>query len=161
MAAPTIVKSAHLSDCGTYRYTLYRAWADDKAPLVWLMLNPSTADATVDDPTVRRILGFTLREGIYGGIVVANLYALRSAYPTDLAKHRDPIGPLNDQYLADLGGSGWDIVAAWGAHAALRSAQVLMGPLRDRSLLCLGKTKGGYPKHPLYIKADQPFEEYR
>lgn len=154
----TIERSAYISECGTYRYSLTRGWDATLPPLVWMMLNPSTADAEVDDPTIRRVVGFTQRPGCYGAAIVVNLYALRPPKPVRLAT--DPVGPLNDVILKSYGAT-WDVMAAWGAHAPLRAAQVLMGPLRGRHLFCLGKTKDGFPRHPLYVKADQRFEVFR
>ena len=154
-------KDATLSPCGTYRYRLKRLWDDRIEPLVWVMLNPSTADAEVDDNTIRRVVAFSQREGKYGGAVVLNLYALRATNPKALARHPQPYGPRNDAVLDLYARSPFDMVAAWGAHAPVHAARILTGPLRDRRLLCLGKTKDGHPRHPLYVKGDRPFEVYR
>lgn len=155
-----IAKDATLSACGTYRYALSRRWNPARPPLVWVMLNPSIADAEQDDPTIRRVVSFTQR-GLYGAAIVLNLYALRATDPAALARHPQPCGPDNDSILTAYARSTWDIVAAWGAHAPLHAGRVLNGPLRDRRLLCLGRTKDGHPRHPLYVKGDQPFEVYR
>lgn len=157
----TVVKAADVSPCGTYRYSLERWWDPSLPPLVWVMLNPSTADHEVDDPTIRRCIGFTRRDNTYGGLVVVNLYALRATNPADLRRHADPIGPENDIVLSDYGMPGFHLVAAWGVHAPQRAAQVLSGPLRHQHVLCLGKTKQGHPRHPLYVRGDQPFEVFR
>ena len=149
--------TAVLSECGTYRYRLERAWSDDPRD-VWLMLNPSTADATLDDPTIRRCVGFSRRWGA-GGIVVANLYALRATDPAELERHPDPVGPANDAHIADVVQHAWRdgarIVCAWGAHpfAASRALDVAEG-LRDMLPVCLGTTRSGAPRHPLYVRAD-------
>jgi len=85
-----VVRSAVLSDCGTYRYSLTRRWSP--GPLLgWVMLNPSRADALVDDPTIRRCVGFARRWG-FAGIVVRNLYALRATDPRELSRHPAPVG---------------------------------------------------------------------
>jgi hypothetical protein len=89
--------TAVLSDCGTYRYRLGRRWAEGPVD-VWIMLNPSTADATVDDRTIRRCMEFSRRWGA-GALVVGNLFALRATDPAELVRHPDPIGPDNDEHL--------------------------------------------------------------
>src|SRR3954470_11499675 len=94
---PVIEKSAAFSSCMTWRYRLTRYWGPGSM-LPFVMLNPSTADDEVDDPTIRRCMGFARREGL-GGIVVANLYALRATYPKSLALHPDPDGPGNLRHL--------------------------------------------------------------
>jgi hypothetical protein len=150
---------AVLSDCGRYRYLLRREWGG-APPLGWIMLNPSTADADQDDPTIRRCIGFAHRNG-YGGIRVVNLFALRATDPSELLAADNPIGDLYDPWL--LLRICTDVVAAWGAvKPALspRAREVVdMRPVQGR-LLCLGTTKHGYPRHPLYLRADQPLVEY-
>ncbi|MCI0635552.1 MAG: DUF1643 domain-containing protein [Actinobacteria bacterium] len=150
--------SATFSPCGRYRYTLERSWADDVEPLVWIMLNPSTADAELDDPTIRRVTRFTRDAGV-GALLVVNLYALRATDPARL--WNDPVGPVgsrNDEVLAEAASSGGGVVvAAWGALAPRgRVEDVLAGPLAGVELLCLGTTAAGAPRHPLYVRADQP-----
>lgn len=144
---------AVLSPCGRYRYSLARRWGPE--PLVlWLMLNPSTADATTDDATVRRCCGFARRWG-HGGIVVGNLYAWRTTDPRGLGVTTDPVGPDNDAHLARLLASPevGRVVAAWGTHAsAARATQVrVLAGLAGRRLEALGLTKAGHPRHPLYL----------
>lgn len=141
--------AASISACGTYRWTLERRWAD--LPFVlWIMLNPSTADGGVDDPTVRRCIGFSKAWG-YGGLTIANLYAARTPYPEALRALRDPVGPDNDDTLRALAQAAGVVVAAWGAHplAPRRVATVL--PLLNRPV-CLGTTAAGHPRHPLYVR---------
>lgn len=143
---------ATFSPCRTYRYHLWRAWSD--APrAVFLMLNPSTADETVNDPTVERCER-RARNGGYGGLVVVNLFALRSTDPAALYEHADPVGPDNDEHIAKSCQNAGIVVCAWGTHGkhAKRADYV-------RSLLyyfdvvthCLGENKDGSPKHPLYV----------
>ncbi len=148
-----VLKMARLSPCGTYRYSLNRRWDIGRPRVGWIMLNPSTADAEVDDPTIRRCMGFARSWG-YGGIVVRNLYALRATDPRELRKHSDPIGPDN---LLDECASDPLTIAAWGAHGAWRDRGNSVRSLLNRigiPLYHLGLTKDGHPRHPLYLKAD-------
>lgn len=151
---------ARLSDCGTYRYTLGRRWTQDLSAgaAVFVMLNPSTADAEVDDPTIRRCIGFAKALGC-GGLHVVNLYAFRATKPADLWKAADPIGPDNDEVLRETfkaaGREARPVIAAWGANAAPLRAQFVTTIARaaGASLTALGVTKGGQPRHPLYVPA--------
>ncbi len=145
--------SAVISECTKYRYWLER----DKGanPLVFVMLNPSTADAELDDPTIRRCRRFAVDNG-YTGIVVVNLYAYRATKPTDLFLADDPVGKENDRFISAAALIG-DICCAWGANAdPVRAGQVvsLIGAAGGKSL-CLGITTNGSPRHPLYVRADQ------
>lgn len=148
--------SAIISECGAYRYTLTRG---DAPRLCFVMLNPSTADASMDDPTIRRCLGFAKREGC-AGIEVLNLYALRSTNPKLLWSHFDPVGPDNDRQLFWASIRYMKIVAAWGANAKPERVGQVRGILEGNgiSLFHLGLTKGGMPKHPLYLAGDAPLE---
>jgi hypothetical protein len=160
---PDVRGEAEISDCGRYRYRLSRWWGDGPA-LPFVMLNPSTADASLDDPTIRRCIGFARREGC-GGILVANRYGYRATDPDELRAVADPFGPGNDAALLHIalsaGESGQPIVCAWGAKGGTesRTASILLrGGAR---LVCLGMTKDGHPRHPLYVRADQPLVAYR
>jgi hypothetical protein len=171
------VSTAVFSSCGLYRYHLTR---DCRTPLgggskamAFVMLNPSTADATHDDPTVRRCRGFAEREGCVSFDIV-NLYAYRTPSPRDLfdaaAAGIDPRGPENDRYLLDtirrFGRDGNLLVAAWGAHALLSDVgwfaekvnkERMHGPVE---VWCLGRTKAGQPRHPLMLRSDSPLERW-
>jgi hypothetical protein len=148
---PDVESSAWISDCGRYRYSLLRRWA--LGPLAtFIMLNPSTADADQDDPTIRRCIGFARRWDC-GGLFVMNLYALRSTDPRGLWLVDDPIGPQNDDMLANVVELAQArralVIAAWGANAPQeRVDQVLELPGMDH-LQALGVTQTGAPKHPL------------
>lgn len=157
--------SAIISSCGQYRYQLGRAALTPhpvKGPALFLMLNPSTADASIDDPTIRRCRGFAESWGC-DGIVVANLYALRTTNPAALWEHADPIGIHNDNYLRLLAKDHEDVVCAWGANArpdrVVAATAVFTGA--GRRMWCLGVTKAGAPRHPLYVRGDQPLLEWR
>ena len=152
---------AVLSPDEKYRYLLTRELGDG-APLVFIMLNPSTADAEVDDPTIRRCIRFAARENA-GHLVVVNLFALRATDPRELARDPDPVGPRNDEFILMHCGPGARIVAAWGAHpfAAARARTVArMVAGSGARLECLGVTKDGHPRHPLYVRADAPLVPY-
>lgn len=159
---PTMERTATISDCGRYRYRLERRWAD-APPLTFVMLNPSTADADVDDPTIRRCMGFARREGA-GGIVVVNLWALRATNPKELRTAADPYG-ANWAFLREAIEAPGRKVAAWGAWAGPNNSSLsyLVADVyrAQRQLMCLGKTKAGAPRHPLYVRADVPLEVWR
>lgn len=159
--APEIDKGAVLSDCQRYRYVLWRRWDKSRPRLVWIMLNPSTADAEADDATIRVCMGRARRMG-YGGIRVINLFGWRATDPKELTAAEDPVGEAN-RYLESHHGTGEDLnIAAWGDGGLLR------GRHRERyrealsilcieyatPLYCLGLTKAGQPKHPLRIAYD-------
>lgn len=151
---------AIISQCGRYRYSLSRAWADGRGMMTFVMLNPSTADASLDDPTIRRCIGFAKREGL-GSLRVVNLFGLRSADPSALAEADDPTGPENWRYVGEAMDDAETIVCAWGAHPFASknsySLQMTAGKMR---MVCLGKTKGGHPRHPLYVPSAQPLEPF-
>lgn len=152
---------AQLSDCGEYRYRLSRIWQPRKKPLTFMMLNPSTADAMVDDPTIRRCMSFARREEA-GGIVVVNLYGLRATNPLDLWQHTDPIGAGNDRaVLKAVRDAGGLVICAWGANAPTERVNYVKRTIvNNAKLLCLGTTQAGSPRHPLYLRRDQPLETY-
>jgi len=156
------LKHAVLSPCGRYRYCLSRTWEPRKLPLVWIMLNPSTADAEIDDPTIRRCTGFSKREEA-GGIEVLNLFALRATDPAALRCADDPVGPDNDQWIREVLTPHSRVICAWGAHGTLfdRAAIVLQW-LRNSGLKtqALGLTKEHHPRHPLYVAGNQPFVDF-
>lgn len=148
--------SAVFDTARTYRYKLTRRWAD--GPLaVFIMLNPSVADAFQDDPTVRRCIGFAKREGA-GAFTALNLFALRSTDPAALRTHPDPIGPCNDEFIRTYTYCAQLVIAAWGVHGSLGDqGRKVVEMLHGRtSLLCLGVTKDGHPRHPLYVPGDAP-----
>ena len=154
---------ALLSDCGQYRYTLTREWDEGRPALTFIMLNPSTADATLDDPTIRRCIGFARDRG-FGGLRVLNLFAFRATDPAHMKAAQDPVGPDNDIHLiaalTAAAAANAPVIAAWGTHGAHngRAAEVRELALQyGVELMCLGATRDGHPRHPLYVKADQEF----
>jgi hypothetical protein len=132
----------------THRYLLVRRWGSGPL-LTWIMLNPSTADAFTDDPTIRRCTGFARRDG-YDGIQVLNLFALRATDPGGLRGHEDPVGLYNDRFLAEYPRAA--VVAAWGTHGRFNDRDLAVAERMAEAgiaLLCLGVTREGHPKHPL------------
>jgi hypothetical protein len=120
------------------------------------MLNPSTADAARDDPTIRRCIALARRERC-GGIEVMNLFAFRATTPGALKTAADPIGPDNDGHLRDLFARHMTILAAWGMHGDfIGRAEAVMRLATDSGarLACLGFTAAHQPRHPLYVKGD-------
>lgn len=160
------VSGATISPCGLYRYSLWREWSIDGPVMGWVMLNPSTADAHVDDPTIRRCIGFAKREGC-GGIIVRNLFAYRTPSPKAMAAAYkagvDVVGPDNDEWLRGfvepplIG----PVVAAWGAGGGIpkrlfdRRVSEVVGVLGDVLSVLDGPTRT-YAPHPLYLAGDTP-----
>jgi hypothetical protein len=130
------------------------------------MLNPSTADHLVDDPTVRRCIGFANREGA-GAMVIVNLFAYRAKCPSQLVLALDPVGPENARILRETvqeaAATNMPVICGWGAHplaeTQARSLRVALQLLNIR-MMCLGKTSYGAPCHPLYLKGDTPLVPY-
>lgn len=149
-------RAARISPGGQYRYALSRRWHANSPIATFVMLNPSTADADVDDPTIRRCVGFARALGC-GGLVVVNLYALRATNPRDLRRADDPVGPSNDTYLARhaqaAAGAGAPLIAAWGTHAQLARVDAVLALPGMGLLQALGVTLAGHPRHPLYLPA--------
>jgi hypothetical protein len=150
--------SAVFDPTKAYRYRLRRVWDQGRGVLPWVLLNPSTADEAILDPTIRRCVGYAQRWG-FGGVEILNLFALRSTDPYELYAHPDPVGPGNDAALlaAAQTAAGGIMIAGWGIHGAFngRDAQVQrLIASTGANLMCLGKTKGQQPRHPLYLKSD-------
>jgi len=146
--------SAVISDCGKYRYSLGRIWGDLEAPdskgyAMFIGLNPSTADATLDDPTIRRCVGFAKDWG-YDGLQMANLFAFRATDPKVMLKAVDPIGPDNDLALTTLAMGSAVVVAAWGTHGVYMGRDIQVKEMFP-NLHYLKLTVAGHPSHPLYL----------
>lgn len=155
-AGVDVRRTAVLSEDGLYRYSLVRRWAATGVPAQFVMLNPSTADDTLDDPTIRRCVGFARALGC-AGLVVVNLYAYRATKPADLWRAEDPVGPDADTYLGVVAlrtrSEGAPLIAAWGANAKPDRVEQALTIIRERGaqLTALGVTKAGQPRHPLYL----------
>jgi hypothetical protein len=161
---------AEISLDGRYRYRLWREFRTEPgkpdSTVLFVMLNPSTADALADDPTIRKCIGFGRLWG-YTRLEVVNLYAFRATQPADLWKAHEPVGPDNDLHIADAVAAADLVVYAWGAHAKDSSRvaavkKIVRGSLRVSAefsgtrLVALGFTKAGHPKHPLMLSYDTP-----
>jgi hypothetical protein len=159
-----------LSDCGAYRYRLWREWDRTLPTLAAMLLNPSKASHLITDPTDTRIYTRAVSMG-FGRYEIVNLYPLRATDPDELLTHPDPLGPVRASITAD--GAGLDaissasmVICGWGSHpaAAARAGDVMrliqLAGMRNK-LYHLGLNKDGSPKHPLYIAAStrpKPFE---
>ena len=159
-----IERDAALSDCGQYRYLLRRTWDHDRPRALFVMLNPSTADAEVDDPTIRSCARLCRAWG-YGSFEVVNLYAWRATKPDDLAGAAFPVGVRTDA-IAEAAVTRCDVgICAWGAHplGGGGRGRLMRDLIRGRrpAAYCLGLTRDGSPKHPLYIKTGTPLVVFR
>ena len=177
---------AEFSHCGNYRYRLSRVWELHRPCVVFALLNPSTADAEMDDPTIRRCMTFAKQWG-YGRLEIVNLFGLRSTDPKTLASADDPFGPENEigwwRAVSDMNSFNkvaserglmipsdnmmcFRVVCAWGTHGGLHDAdlhayQWIENFDMKAEPFCLGTTKHGFPRHPLYLPKDtmlQPHE---
>lgn len=144
-----------------YRYALWRRWEKNAPYALFIGLNPSTADEFEDDPTIRRCRRFASDWG-FGALCMVNLFAIRSRDPKDMMRFDRPIGVENDAFLRAMACGAGVIVCAWGANGGHRDRdKKVLSLLKRYEMKCLGTTKEGQPKHPLYIKADQPLEAYQ
>lgn len=160
-AGPPVSATARFDAKRVYRYRLVRRWDSTRPAVAWIMLNPSTATATVDDPTIRRVVCFS-RDWGFGSVDVVNLFAQRATHPGELRESPAPVGPGNDEAIVSAVSSADVVMAAWGNHGRLpnpvtglsRAGEVLeligngVVPLR-----CLGATRQHQPRHPLYMPA--------
>lgn len=162
-------KGQKASTDNKYRYCLWREWDETKPCLVWVMLNPSTADDSEDDPTIRKCIGFAERWG-YGKIVVVNLFTYRATHPRDLKNAGDLTEELNFKLIRNyntiaMAVSYKDTIFAWGAHGdkyreRIKKIEEITSNLAN-SIYCLGKTKSGQPRHPLYINYKTEREKWK
>ena len=149
-----VIRSASFSRCGLYRYSLTRRWDTGVGRCVFIGLNPSTADAQVDDPTIRRCMGFTQNWG-FNELIMINLFAFRTPHPEFLKKALDPEGPNNRRAVRRSCQSATRVVAAWGAHGTfMGQAERLSTIWSQIPVHCFGTTRSGQPLHPLYQRAN-------
>lgn len=137
-----------------YRYCLSRYWNNQLPEILFIMLNPNKADEILNDPSIRRCIGYAKDWG-FGSMSVVNLFARRAPYPDKLFEKRNPVGNENDKYILKKASASSIILLAWGNYGsyAKRSEKVL-GLLRSsrEKLYYLKKTKMGEPGHPLYLR---------
>ncbi|WHX25113.1 DUF1643 domain-containing protein [Virgibacillus halodenitrificans] len=140
-----------------YRYSLWRVWDEELPRVLFIMLNPSTADSKEDDPTLRRCINFASKWG-YGSLEVVNLFAYRTPNPKKLFEIPDPIGEKNDEYIEKALERSEKIILAWGTKGNLfsRDQEVLklLKKQSNKPLYALELTKNGFPRHPLYVKSN-------
>jgi len=151
--------SAILSPCRKYRYVLERRWAKCGATIMFVGLNPSTADERVNDPTVRRCIGFAMDWG-FSSLILVNLFAYRATNPKALLTVNDPVGAENDFWIDKFQKHAEVCVVAWGMHGSNlgRDAEVLK---RIKNPTCFGTTMAGAPKHPLYLSSKTRLQKFR
>jgi hypothetical protein len=149
------LRGAVISADGLYRYSLKRAWEPDgiAGGVLFIMLNPSTADGEQDDPTIRRCIAYAKAWGAHG-LEVVNLFAFRATDPDELLRTSRPIGPENDAAIRDALTRAGLVVAAWGTHEAARGRDRAVTELvtRTHDLHALALSNDGHPKHPLYLR---------
>lgn len=158
-------KGALFSEDRRYRYLLWRDWEKNaRKRVAFVGLNPSTADETEDDNTVRRCIDFAKRWG-YDGMFMLNIFAFRATDPKVMKREKRPIGPMNDKYiLAAAKDCGPDsVVGCWGSHGAHFGRGIEVSRMLARANgwhMCLGKTASMHPKHPLYLSRETEIEVY-
>jgi hypothetical protein len=167
----TCISAATFSPCRSYRYTLTRSWGPSVGGhIVFIGLNPSTADEMTDDATIRREIGFAKRIG-HTCMHKLNIFGRRSTDPMGLMEPGDPIGPDNDRHLFDLASDvRATVIACWGSHRKGALGDVVRGRAdfvageltrRGIGMLCFGTNADGAPKHPLYLPGDTPLRVYQ
>lgn len=144
------ISGARFSECRKYRYVLWRIWDFNLPRIMFIGLNPSTADETQNDPTIRRVVGFAKDWG-YGGVYMCNLFGIVSTDPAELKTCDDPVKD-NDSWLLQYSELSRDILFGWGNFKEATERAVMVSGWFPNAL-CLGKNANGTPKHPLYIAA--------
>jgi hypothetical protein len=152
---PGIQYSAIFDASNSYRYSLWRTWSAYHPRIVFVLLNPSTADEERNDPTIRRCIGFA-QTWKFGSVEVVNLFAYRATDARMLLKIDDPVGEENNRFLIMAVERCSTVVVGWGTSGTLlgRDRQVLSLLAGRKEVYCLGITKDGQPRHPLYVKGN-------
>lgn len=143
-------KGAHFSEDRQYRYALWRIWNENKPLVMFIGLNPSTANEHVDDPTIKRVMKL-VGGWNYGGFYMMNLFAIVSSKPEVLVNHPDPLGD-NDHWLEKIAIECKMVLFAWGSFKQAKDSAEAVKK-RFPGAYCLRKSKDGNPWHPLYIPA--------
>jgi hypothetical protein len=151
-------KKAFFSDCGKYRYQLYRIWNESLPLAMCIGLNPSTANSDDDDPTITRLIGILKSNG-YGGFHMMNLYGLISPHPEDITAHPNPEGDTN-KWIFNVRQLCQDVIFCWGnfKQAQYRGKKMAQ---KYPEALCFGKNKNGSPKHPLYLPKEVRIHHFK
>lgn len=154
--------SAHFSVCNRYRFELWRRWDDTKPYANFILLNPSTATAETDDPTMLRAIGFAMDWG-FGGMCTTNIFAFRATDPKCMKREELPIGLGNDQTIERIARDAGVVVCGWGTHGAhldrgKHVTQLLFGA--GVKMRCLAVTKDGFPGHPLYLPQTSQLHDF-
>ena len=143
---------AKFSKCRKYRYTLWRTWDHLKPKVMFLGLNPSTADEINNDPTVTRCINYSKSWG-YGGMYMMNIFAFRTTYPIELKKTKDPVGKKNDYWIMKIYNDVDKCIGAWGNDGEFENRSEDIFSLIPK-LYCLKINNSGQPAHPLYLKSN-------
>ena len=160
-----MIKSANISACQKHRFELKRVWDESLPQFVVIGLNPSTADATEDDPTIRRCIGFAKREGC-GSLIMLNLFSYRATNPKELKGKtlgELTMGRNNDVHVKSIIPhlhNSAKVVCAWGTHGGLLDQDKEFFKMLRWQLYAFGFTKDGFPKHPLYLPLDCKLEHW-
>jgi len=142
-----------------YRFALWRTWDTGNGTVAFIGLNPSAADEHVNDPTIRRCIGFARSWG-YRGLLVGNLFALCATRPEQLKAGGNPVGTGNDLWLERLAQASVRLLVCWGTHGAFMDRDRAFCANRE-DLYCLRRNRDGSPAHPLYIRKDQRPRRWR
>ena len=143
-------KDAVVSNNELYRYQLSRIWNSSLPMVMFICLNPSTADHNDDDPTILKCIKYAQNWG-YGGLLIGNLFAYRATNPSEMKKVDDPVGPLNNHYLKLMSQQVIQIVCGWGNHGTFLDRDDEVRCMFDK-LYALKRNVSGTPSHPLYLK---------
>ena len=148
---------AVFSGCHHYRHVLWRSWAPEKGIVTFIGLNPSTADAHKDDPTIRRCKNYVSDWG-FGAMIMVNLFDVRATQPDVMKRRARPLSRRNDSSLIHAAIRADLVVAAWGVHGKHRSRSHSIKDLlvqHDIQASCFNTSKCGEPVHPLYQRRDR------
>lgn len=147
-----MTKNAFFSNDGKYRYWLSRIFDETLPVVAFVGLNPSVADAEVDDPTIKRCISYCKQWG-YGGFYMVNLFAFKATSPKEMLQQQDPVGEDNDRHIQEILSKAAQTICCWGelGRHQNRSREVLA---LISNPYCLGVLKNGEPGHPLYLKGD-------
>jgi len=155
-----VERGAFISPDGLYRYWLWRHWGKGVRRVLFIMLNPSTADALIDDPTIEACIAFAMLWD-FDGLEVCNAFAFRATKPIELQRAVDPVGMFNNGWIIDRANHAELIVCAWGNHATFNGRnRVMLELLKSYPLHTLRISKDGHPGHPLYIARNTPLVSY-